>query len=320
MKNFKETLIKLNNHKFFIFLLVFLISTIHPLNIYADSGACSDHQGVDCAIGPDIHGNVVCNDGWTNSSVSYTSMNECYQPSSCPVYYPQSDYTTQLNDYNEIINQAQQQMQADDKEAQDLCISNATSSYQLAQTNYKNCTEYQAGLQLMYVQQNTGMPNQSQGIASCGQSPTLSSSTCANLTGPDDIQYLELIQNAKHDISCLKILPVPKSDADIKAEIDTIATNIKNNSSEKNNNTGTTNNSTTATPKDSSGSKALSNFTLNIPVASSPKHIVSIFSSSSTKTIPVTPSIQSPPTSSVSTPVVKIGFWSKVKNFFKSLF
>jgi chitodextrinase len=43
----------------------------------ATSGACSDHGGVDCSAGAQANGNVVCNDGWTGSSVSYSSMDEC---------------------------------------------------------------------------------------------------------------------------------------------------------------------------------------------------------------------------------------------------
>jgi hypothetical protein len=43
----------------------------------ATSGACSGHGGVDCSAGAQANGNVVCNDGWTGSSVSYSSTNEC---------------------------------------------------------------------------------------------------------------------------------------------------------------------------------------------------------------------------------------------------
>jgi hypothetical protein len=43
----------------------------------ATSGACSDHGGVDCSAGSQANGNVVCNDGWTGSSVLYSSMDEC---------------------------------------------------------------------------------------------------------------------------------------------------------------------------------------------------------------------------------------------------
>lgn len=44
---------------------------------FATSGACSGHGGVSCASGPDSDGSVICNDGWRNSSVSYSSMVMC---------------------------------------------------------------------------------------------------------------------------------------------------------------------------------------------------------------------------------------------------
>ena len=37
----------------------------------SSSGACSSHGGVNCALGPDVDGSVICNDGWTDSSVEY---------------------------------------------------------------------------------------------------------------------------------------------------------------------------------------------------------------------------------------------------------
>ena len=37
----------------------------------ASEGACSDHGGVNCDAGPDTDGSVVCNDGWTGSTVQY---------------------------------------------------------------------------------------------------------------------------------------------------------------------------------------------------------------------------------------------------------
>ena len=41
-------------------------------------GACSGHNGVDCLAGPSSTGAVICNDGWTGSSVLYSNMkNEC---------------------------------------------------------------------------------------------------------------------------------------------------------------------------------------------------------------------------------------------------
>jgi hypothetical protein len=41
------------------------------------NGACSDHMGVNCAAGRTNIGQVICNDGWSNSSVYYFNVKEC---------------------------------------------------------------------------------------------------------------------------------------------------------------------------------------------------------------------------------------------------
>jgi len=43
----------------------------------ADSGACSDHNGVNCSAGAGIYGQVICNDGWDGSSVSFSFTDIC---------------------------------------------------------------------------------------------------------------------------------------------------------------------------------------------------------------------------------------------------
>lgn len=74
------------------FLPILVVASLAvPLSVLATSGACSYHGGVDCAAGPGIYGQVICNDGWTDSSVSYDSMVECegYDNSYTPnVYQP----------------------------------------------------------------------------------------------------------------------------------------------------------------------------------------------------------------------------------------
>lgn len=59
-------------------------------NVLATSGACSWHGGVNCAAGPDWDGSVICNDGWRDSSVSYSSMAKCrgYFEYDYPSYTP----------------------------------------------------------------------------------------------------------------------------------------------------------------------------------------------------------------------------------------
>lgn len=62
---------------FIFFVLLFGFSLIFPKYLLATSGCCSGHQGVNCAAGPQANGNVICNDGWRNSSCSYASMVMC---------------------------------------------------------------------------------------------------------------------------------------------------------------------------------------------------------------------------------------------------
>ena len=48
-----------------------------PEGALATSGACSSHDGVSCASGPDLDGSVICNDGWMESTVNYYQSDEC---------------------------------------------------------------------------------------------------------------------------------------------------------------------------------------------------------------------------------------------------
>lgn len=49
---------------------------IMPLSVKATSGCCSSHGGVDCSR-DQSNGRVICNDGWTGSSCSYSSITKC---------------------------------------------------------------------------------------------------------------------------------------------------------------------------------------------------------------------------------------------------
>jgi hypothetical protein len=51
--------------------------------VNATSGACSSHKGVNCAVGADWDGSVICNDGNKDSSVRYNDMIECATKSTC---------------------------------------------------------------------------------------------------------------------------------------------------------------------------------------------------------------------------------------------
>lgn len=62
--------------KKFSAILFFLIS-LQTTIVYASSGACSDHGGINCSAGAGTGGSVICNDGWSNSSVLFSSADEC---------------------------------------------------------------------------------------------------------------------------------------------------------------------------------------------------------------------------------------------------
>ena len=44
--------------------------------VYAKSGCCSGHGGVDCSRAQS-NGKVICADGWTGSACSYSSITQC---------------------------------------------------------------------------------------------------------------------------------------------------------------------------------------------------------------------------------------------------
>ena len=64
--------------------LLLIAFLLFPLSAYATSGACSGHGGVNCSAGAGASGQVICNDGWDGSSVSYASMEECQTPQPTP--------------------------------------------------------------------------------------------------------------------------------------------------------------------------------------------------------------------------------------------
>jgi len=58
-----------------IFVSLLLLS-IQFQNVYATSGACSYHGGVNCSAGASSYGKAICNDGW-ESSTYYSLTDEC---------------------------------------------------------------------------------------------------------------------------------------------------------------------------------------------------------------------------------------------------
>ncbi len=77
-----------------VFYLVLFSLIAQPAS--ADSGACSWHGGVNCAAGSGVHGGAICNDGY-ESSVSYSSMDECRQDKMC-----KPDYLEEIKGYVQL--------------------------------------------------------------------------------------------------------------------------------------------------------------------------------------------------------------------------
>ncbi len=61
--------------KLILFLIIF--SFLFTESIFAVSGACSSHEGVNCSMGRQLNGKVICNDGWTDSIADYDFMAIC---------------------------------------------------------------------------------------------------------------------------------------------------------------------------------------------------------------------------------------------------
>lgn len=208
---------------------VLLLATLFAFSgqfVFATSGACSSHGGVSCASGPDSDGSVICNDGWTDSSVFYESVSMCQTQSSCPSYLPQNEYDSLVSAYNGIIRDAQQKMQASSKLNQSLCVTTNNQKYQRAQESYANCIKYKKGLYNLHVQGGGSSVDRSQDV-NCGPAPSIDTEVCKEIPNEADLKYLKIISEAQREIGCLKILPVQKPLTDFESEITKIAQDVK---------------------------------------------------------------------------------------------
>jgi hypothetical protein len=70
--------------KHFLLLSLSLIILGISSTVFATSGACSSHGGVNCSAGAGDNGQAICNDGWDGSSVSYYSVAECQTTPTAP--------------------------------------------------------------------------------------------------------------------------------------------------------------------------------------------------------------------------------------------
>ncbi len=91
---------------------------------FATSGECSNHGGVNCSAGASADGNVVCNDGYLDSSVAYSDVAECRGPQQdCTedqmnALRQQYDITNDVNQITNLQNQiATVESQAQQQEA-----------------------------------------------------------------------------------------------------------------------------------------------------------------------------------------------------------
>lgn len=101
-----------------LILIIFVCFIVFVKDVNATSGACSWHSGVNCSAGADWDGSVVCNDGWRDSSVSYSSSSEC-----------QTKFFCTLEEYIEFKNQyvtpAQQKYDAAERAYESFVSSHA---------------------------------------------------------------------------------------------------------------------------------------------------------------------------------------------------
>ena len=86
--------------KKFLFILclsLVFFGTVHVAS--ATYGACSSHGGVNCAVGSDFDGSVICNDGWSGSTVNFSDAGECKISSCTP---PIANGCQTENDYGAL--------------------------------------------------------------------------------------------------------------------------------------------------------------------------------------------------------------------------
>ncbi|MEI7765444.1 MAG: hypothetical protein WCI93_02550 [bacterium] len=93
--------------KKYLYIVAIVCLSFCSHNVFATSGACSDHGGVNCYISmglSSISGNAICNDGF-ESSVRYADMDECIVStptvSYCSSSYPTKEYNYYL--YSPLI-------------------------------------------------------------------------------------------------------------------------------------------------------------------------------------------------------------------------
>lgn len=191
----------------------FSVIAATPHSAFATSGACSGHGGVNCAAGSGTYGQVICNDGWQGSSVSYASMEECQSalpsiPNTCTL--PVVTGCTQQFEYTQLqtlCTQEQTQAQtycsrqsaylgayggnanapctppSTDACAQATACESQINAYNAAQQQYNACTtNYTQQVQQAWNNQIQQTENQLQQSAAKAKQLSLDASCGANET------------------------------------------------------------------------------------------------------------------------------------------
>lgn len=144
----------------YLIVVLFLVTLIFPNNASATSGSCSYHGGVACSLGADYDGSVICNDGWRDSSVSFSDADECKSTlPSCPVP------SVTKSDCGSLRAQlARGQLLGTSFGDNELAQCEAQNQqYDSAQTAYQQCLSSQANIQAQqfntYVQSSQQQQN-----------------------------------------------------------------------------------------------------------------------------------------------------------------
>lgn len=183
----------LNMKKLLILSILFLLFS--TTTTFATSGACSYHGGANCSV-KSSSGNAICNDGW-ESSVPYGSMVECIASNQCS--RPTTTQCPEAGLQSQLIQSGASRYTPELAQGQLQVCQNQNQQYQVELRAYNNCLNTYRSPQVIQVR-NT--------------QPTISSSpTCP--------QGYMLIKS-----EC-------KSNAQIEAEIKSIAQQVKNQSPEE---------------------------------------------------------------------------------------
>ena len=102
--------------KKYLYIIAIISFFVFSHNVFATSGACSSHGGVNCSI-VGVNGSAICNDGF-KSSVSYYTMQECTNTSTdivaedvCSASFPASEFTKYTQNTSSVFNSFRQIMQ-----------------------------------------------------------------------------------------------------------------------------------------------------------------------------------------------------------------